>query len=65
MSEIGHPFVAESMAFFKDMTDEEKSRVIFIHMNHTNPLLIDGSREQAIVSASGFKFAYEGMRLQL
>lgn len=65
MSQIGHPFVTESMALFKDMTDEEKSRVIFIHMNHTNPLLIDGSKEQAIVAERGFKFAYEGMHLEL
>ena len=65
MSAIKHPFVAESMALFEDMTDEEKSRVIFIHMNHTNPLLIDGSKEQAIVTERGFKFAYEGMRLEL
>ncbi len=65
MSAIKHPFVADSMALFEDMTDEEKSRVIFIHMNHTNPLLIDGSEEQAIVTERGFKFAYEGMRLEL
>ena len=65
MSKIGHPFVAESMALFDGMTAEEKSRVIFIHMNHTNPLLIDGSEEQATVTKSGFKFAYEGMRLDL
>jgi len=65
MSAIKHPFVTESMALFEDMTDEEKSRVIFIHMNHTNPLLIDGSKEQAIVTERGFKFAYEGMRLEL
>jgi pyrroloquinoline quinone biosynthesis protein B len=65
MSQIGHPFVAESMALFEDMTDEEKSRVIFIHMNHTNPLLIDGSEAQAIVTERGFKFATEGMRLEL
>jgi pyrroloquinoline quinone biosynthesis protein B len=65
MSQIGHPFVSESMALFEDMTDEEKSRVIFIHMNHTNPLLIDGSEAQAIVTERGFKFATEGMRLEL
>ncbi len=65
MSAIKHPFVADSMALFEDMTDEEKSHVIFIHMNHTNPLLIDGSKEQAIVTERGFKFAYEGMRLEL
>ena len=65
MSKVPHPFVAESMAFFDDFTDEEKSRVIFIHMNHTNPLLVDGSPEQAEVERRGFRFAREGMRLEL
>jgi len=65
MSKIKHPFVAESMALFDGMTAEEKSRVIFIHMNHSNPLLSDGSEEQAIVTGRGFRFAFEGMRLDL
>jgi len=65
MSEIKHPHVAESMDLFEDLTDEEKSRVIFIHMNHTNPLLIDGSPEQTEVERRGFRFAREGMRLAL
>ncbi len=65
MSKIPHPFVAESMALFEDMTDDEKSRVIFIHMNHTNPLLIDGSPQQAEVEKRGFRFAREAMRLEL
>lgn len=65
MSQIPHPFVSESMALFDDMSDEEKSRVVFIHMNHTNPLLIDGSNEQALVENLGFRFAREGMRLGL
>lgn len=65
MSQILHPFVAESMNLFDDLNDEEKSRVIFIHMNHTNPLLIDGSPEQAEVERRGFRFAREGMRLEL
>lgn len=65
MSQILHPFVAESMTLFDDLNDEEKSRVIFIHMNHTNPLLIEGSPEQAEVERRGFRFAREGMRLEL
>jgi pyrroloquinoline quinone biosynthesis protein B len=65
MSQIPHPFVAESMALFDQLNDEEKSRVIFIHMNHTNPLLIDGSSEQAEVERRGYRFAREGMRLGL
>lgn len=65
MSQIPHPFVSESMALLDSLSDEERSRVIFIHMNHTNPLLIDGSPEQAEVERRGFRFAREGMRLEL
>jgi pyrroloquinoline quinone biosynthesis protein B len=65
MSIIPHPFVSESMDLLEDLTDEEKSRVIFIHMNHTNPLLIDGSEAQAEVERRGFRYATEGMRLAL
>ena len=65
MSKIKHPFVNESMALFASMSDEERNRVIFIHMNHTNPLLYDGSPEQSEVRRRGFRFAREGMRLEL
>jgi len=65
MSKILHPFVSESMSLLDDLTDDEKSRVIFIHMNHTNPLLIDGSEAQAEVERRGFRYATEGMRLAL
>ena len=65
MSAIKHPFVSESMELFKDLTDDEKSRVIFIHFNHSNPLLIDDSEERSLVEKQGFRVAYEGMRLEL
>jgi len=65
MSKILHPFVAETMTLLEDLSREEKSRVIFIHLNHTNPLLIEGSPQQAEVEARGFRFAREGMRLAL
>ena len=65
MSGIGHPFVSESMHLFADMTEEEKSRVIFIHLNHTNPLLIEGSAEQEEVESRGFRIARPGMTLSL
>jgi pyrroloquinoline quinone biosynthesis protein B len=39
ISEIPHPFVIESLALFRDLPDEERSKINFIHFNHTNPLL--------------------------
>jgi len=65
MSKIKHPFVAESMDLLQDLSKEERARVIFIHMNHTNPLLVDGSPEQAAVEKRGFRYASEGLRLEL
>ncbi|MDH4056076.1 MAG: MBL fold metallo-hydrolase [Gammaproteobacteria bacterium] len=65
MSVIKHPFVSESMALFDELSEEERNRVIFIHMNHTNPLLIDGSPAQAEVENRGFRVAKEGLRLPL
>ncbi len=65
MSDIPHPFVSESMALFESLTDEEKGRIIFIHMNHTNPLLRDDSPEQDAVTQRGFRVAHEGMRIEL
>lgn len=65
MSQIQHPFVVNSMGLFSGLSAEEKSRVIFIHFNHTNPLLIDGSDAQQQVRDLGFKIAYEGMKLEL
>jgi pyrroloquinoline quinone biosynthesis protein B len=65
MSQIGHPFVQESMELFADFPEEDKAKIIFIHFNHTNPLLIDGSDAQKTVRALGFRFATEGMRLPL
>jgi pyrroloquinoline quinone biosynthesis protein B len=65
MSKIRHPFVSESMDLFDSLGTEEKERVIFIHMNHTNPLLKDGSAAQAEVTRRGYRYAHEGMRLEL
>lgn len=65
MSEIPHPYVQESIELFAELPDSDKAKIIFIHFNHTNPLLIDGSDAQKEVNALGYRFAAEGMRLPL
>ena len=65
MSKIQHPFVQQSMELFADFAAEDKAKIVFIHFNHTNPLLIDGSDAQKRIRALGFQFASEGMRLPL
>jgi len=61
MSQIPHPFIEESMDLFSDMTNEEKEKVFFIHLNHTNPLLRADSEENKEFSKLGFGLAGEGM----
>lgn len=65
MSKVRHPFIAESMSLFDTLTREEKSRVIFIHMNHTNPALDANSEARKTIEESGFRVAFEGMELAL
>jgi pyrroloquinoline quinone biosynthesis protein B len=65
MSKIPHPFVIETMETLEDLTYEQKSKVWFIHMNHTNPLLDGDSLESKLVFDKGFRVATEGLRLPL
>ncbi|MFV1884792.1 MAG: MBL fold metallo-hydrolase [Balneola sp.] len=64
MREIPHPFVEESLELFKDLPDSEKSKIIFVHFNHTNPLILN-SMERKQVENLGYKVAFEGMRIEL
>lgn len=57
MSEIPHPFMVETMDFLGGLSATEKSKVHFIHMNHTNPCLSDTSSAYRHVVASGFHIA--------
>ncbi|MEO0570367.1 MAG: MBL fold metallo-hydrolase [Bacteroidota bacterium] len=57
ISEIPHPFVVESLDLFKDLSDEEKSKIHFIHFNHTNPLLNTESEAFNTTRNLGFHMA--------
>lgn len=59
MSEIPHPYVEESMELFADLPASEKKKVMFIHFNHTNPLILDGP-ERERVEQMGYRVASEG-----
>ncbi len=60
ISVIPHPFVIESMQLFGDLSKEEKAKIHFIHLNHTNPLWEKNSDEYSEVVSDGFKVANFG-----
>jgi len=65
ISEIPHPFVIESMKLFERFSREEKSKIYFIHLNHTNPLLDSNSSEYKNLISKGYNVAQEGLVLKL
>ena len=55
ITEIPHPFIIESLEKFKELSAEDKSKVTFIHFNHTNPVKDINSEEAQTVIAAGFR----------
>jgi len=60
-AEIPHPLVTESCARLAAQAE----RVVFVHMNHSNPLLHPSSAERRLVEDAGFTVGATGMRWTL
>ena len=54
ISEIPHPFVVETVQMLNKEKDDEKSKIKFIHLIHTTPLLDSNSNAHKKVVANGF-----------
>jgi pyrroloquinoline quinone biosynthesis protein B len=65
IAEIPHPLVQESMQLFDSLPAKEKEKIIFIHFNHTNPLLNEQSEEAKLVKSKGFRIAKINLRISL
>lgn len=57
ISEIPHPFIIESMSIFANLTADEKNKIYFIHLNHTNPALDPDSSQSKEILKNGFHIA--------
>lgn len=62
MKVIQHPNVVETISLFASTTKETKSKIYFIHMNHTNPLLWDEAKQKE-VKKLGYNIAKQGEKL--
>jgi pyrroloquinoline quinone biosynthesis protein B len=61
MATIPHPRIRDSMDRFEArLTPDERARVRFIHLNHSNPARYPDSPETAEVERRGFALAQEG-----
>jgi pyrroloquinoline quinone biosynthesis protein B len=51
-----------TIAAFRDLG---VARRIFIHINNSNPVLLDDSPERHLAEAAGWEIAYDGMEVRL
>jgi pyrroloquinoline quinone biosynthesis protein B len=65
MSQIPHPFIAETMERLAHLDASERAKVRFLHLNHTNPALDPASPESLAIAAAGFRVAVQGERVAL
>lgn len=65
MSEVPHPFVSETIELLKDLPAKEKSKVFFIHFNHSNPLVQGDKQKIKELKAKGFNTTFQGQRFDL
>jgi pyrroloquinoline quinone biosynthesis protein B len=64
-TEIPHPLVTDSIDIFAPLSAELRSRICFIHFNHSNPLLQPESEARKRVEQAGMRWARDGMRVEI
>lgn len=65
MTGFPHPFITRTMERLATATDTVKAKVIFIHLNHTNPALEVDSDAFRIIHEAGFQVAFRGQIIEL
>jgi len=65
VEEIPHPLVIESLKLFEDISLQDKNKIYFIHLNHTNPLLNKTSDAYKNVIKKGYHVAEINMSFKL
>jgi pyrroloquinoline quinone biosynthesis protein B len=60
---MGHMPVSGPGGSLQELARHTHVRRIFIHINNSNPILIEGSPEEAQVKAAGWEIAFDGMEV--
>jgi len=65
MSEIPHPFISESIARFSSLPEKERKKVVFTHLNHSNPAVDPKSDAAQQIRDAGMSVAVDGQVIAL
>ena len=62
---MGHLPVADKNGSLEQLVTLDIERIIYIHMNNTNPLLIENSPQRQAVEAYGIEVAFDEMEIEI
>jgi pyrroloquinoline quinone biosynthesis protein B len=62
---MGHTAMSGDDGSIRRLADLGIGRKIYVHINNTNPVLIEGSSERGTVEAAGWEVSYDGMEVKL
>lgn len=65
VDDVPHPLMGLTMDRLQEVVDAGRARVVFTHLNNSNPALDDDGPERAEVIRRGFEVAREGLRIPL
>ena len=57
---MGHVLVSGPQGSMAGLADVKAGQRVFVHLNNTNPLLVDGSAERLEAEAKGWSVGYDG-----
>ncbi len=65
ITEVPHPFVVESIARFAKLPEAERRKIVFTHLNHSNPAALPDTPERRAIELAGMRVAVEMERIDL
>lgn len=65
LSQIGHPFIQKSLKTLSSVAKRGKTKIFFIHLNHSNLTLDPEGEARKKVLKEGFNLASDGMEFYL
>lgn len=65
MADIPHPFIQESMDLFQKLPREERNKIHFTHLNHTNPATDLNGAAGTLIKEQGMSVASDRQRFKL
>jgi pyrroloquinoline quinone biosynthesis protein B len=64
-SDMGHLPLSGPDGTLEVLARLERPRTVLVHINNTNPILLDDSPERAAVLRAGVEVAYDGLEVEL